>query len=1276
MEKPSTARLEARFQFLQAALLQHHFLSSDSRFLQPDEQDPKATEATGGLEEHFSCTPGQQASNLPFQELDQFVLQALKNPRDRLMILKLDQEIEKFMNSSRTKFEFGPMSSYQRLIVHRVAQYFSLRHTSVEVGSGQRTIVLYKTAQSGIPILRFKDFLEHSIPPPQPQPVKIMLRRREKQQESSSAKNESETESTANGENSLLATRPLSLEEREEAYAKARARIFNETPTDDAETRTRKTPSPPRSADSAGPSGECRHMESVTNGPHEQGTGTQASKKKDNRASSLSSQKAKSGSSFSFGGGNGGLFIPDYSNYYQDATSVSPLSLTEVTPYSTSLFQQAPLYDQAHSGSHPFPLLPQALHPPVSHCSTVPTHCPIPQTRGRNSAIPVDSTSSLSSSMHRSLAHQTDDSSLDTLDSNAPAYTLHSFFHQQQQQVTNYTSRVQASTSVTLPSLITSRQQHPIAPVGFCALPSSLSSILPPPSLTIGTHLPTHDRHSPQLPFVDTTMMSDSLIPKGPFSEGVDHRSAELHSHLAPLTLDAQEHPLLSTNFPLLSHPLPPHFTNQQNPSPSSTTTLPMSSRSNASFRSAPSHSYPIPQHPFPTHYLPTAATPTLPAFPHAAAGMLSCNIAHQPKYKRPPPKFTRLYDPNSPAPATTTHSSHANSSHQGNTNNSTNHNKSTTHPKQQARLRALASNGGLDSPTATAAFGTGSSSSTSGSRPMVRMPHILEVYPIASWDATTSDDTSATASSQLAEQLAQLEATLRQKGASVRRLSNTSALAVFPNSEVAQKVLEEVQLPPSLGLRAWIVLATTIGASPSPHLATTVQPRLSAAALRMIVVDRALLRLEEEKRPIRVGMVGAGTMGRAIANQIVNNTKGMRLAAVLNRTLQNAVELCQEVGLPKERLIILDSHEAKEVNDHNTEILPEDNTDERVLLTNSVEVFFQVPKLDIVLEVTGTILFAADICLRAFQAKKDVVVMNAELDGTLGPILKTYADREGVIFSNSDGDQPGVEMNLYRYVKQLGLTPLVCGNIKGFHNIYRNPDTQAEFAARWKQSPNMVTSFCDGTKVSFEQAVVANATGMRVTKRGMNGKTYACHVDELTQCYDVEELRRFGGIVDYVVGTRPAPGIFVLASCDDPKQQHLLEYYKLGKGPLYSFYTPYHLCHFEVPISLARIAIFRDTVLAPLNGPVVDVVAAAKIELKPGDVLDSFGGFMTYGLCEDSKKTYQERLLPIGLVEGCTIIRPVAKDQVLTYDDIQLPKKRTIDKLRKEQNQLFFENK
>jgi predicted homoserine dehydrogenase-like protein len=151
---------------------------------------------------------------------------------------------------------------------------------------------------------------------------------------------------------------------------------------------------------------------------------------------------------------------------------------------------------------------------------------------------------------------------------------------------------------------------------------------------------------------------------------------------------------------------------------------------------------------------------------------------------------------------------------------------------------------------------------------------------------------------------------------------------------------------------------------------------------------------------------------------------------------------------------------------------------------------------------------------------------------------------------------------------------------------------------------------------------------------------------------------------------------VFVFATHDDPKQRHYLNLYKLGEGPLYSFYTPYHLCHFEVPLSVARAVLFQDAVMAPLGGPLVDVVATAKIDLKAGEIIDSIGCYMTYGQGENSEIVQAQNLLPMGLAEGSRLKRDIPKDQVLTYDDVELPEGRLCDKLRAEQSAYFAPRK
>jgi predicted homoserine dehydrogenase-like protein len=427
-----------------------------------------------------------------------------------------------------------------------------------------------------------------------------------------------------------------------------------------------------------------------------------------------------------------------------------------------------------------------------------------------------------------------------------------------------------------------------------------------------------------------------------------------------------------------------------------------------------------------------------------------------------------------------------------------------------------------------------------------------------------------------------------------------------------------------------------------------------------MILLDTALRARAEAGTPVRFAMVGAGFMGRGIAHQVHRYTPGMDLAAICNRSVDAALSAYAAAGV----------HDARVVSSA-------DELDAVVAggghaVTSDPLVVCAAQQVDVVVEATGHVDHGARVAMAAIEHGTHLVLMNAEVDATVGPLLKARADAAGVVYTGCDGDQPGVQMNLLRFVEQLGLHPLVAGNIKGLQDRARNPTTQAGFAAQWGQTPSMVTSFADGTKISFEQALVANATGMGVGRRGMIGMQHDGHVDDLAARYDLDQLRALGGVVDYVVGARPGPGVYVMAEARDAVQAHYLDYGKLGSGPLYSFYVPYHLTVFEVALSVARVALFRDVVIAPRAGPVLDVVATAKVDSPAGAVLDGLGHYLTYGQCEDYDVVRREGLLPMGLAEGCRLRRGVVRDQVLTYDDVELPTGTAVHALRAEQDALF----
>jgi predicted homoserine dehydrogenase-like protein len=419
--------------------------------------------------------------------------------------------------------------------------------------------------------------------------------------------------------------------------------------------------------------------------------------------------------------------------------------------------------------------------------------------------------------------------------------------------------------------------------------------------------------------------------------------------------------------------------------------------------------------------------------------------------------------------------------------------------------------------------------------------------------------------------------------------------------------------------------------------------------------VDTALRELESSGRPIRVGMVGAGAKGRAIALQLGTPAPGIRLVAIANRTPEHGERALRESGATTWNRVA-SAREAKAAISRGVPVL----TDDPSVLTSC-------DLIDILVEVTGTIEAAAGVVTEAFKYGKSVVLVNAELDSLLGPILKAKADGAGVVVTHTDGDEPGVAMTLLRYLRSLGLRPVAAGNIKGMVDYYRNPDTQRAFAEKNDQDVRKVTSFADATKLSMETTVLANATGFHVGRRGMYGP--ACdHVRDLANLLPPDQLLGTG-LVDYALGAAPHTGAFVIVHEGSPLKQAQLAYYKLGDGPFYVFYTPFHLPHIQIASTIGRAFIHRDPTVAPLAGPVCEVVTVAKRDLKAGEPLDGIGGFCTYGLIDNALTARAEDALPIGLSEDCVLRRDVAKDAVISFKDVVARPGGLVEVLWREQN-------
>ena len=425
-----------------------------------------------------------------------------------------------------------------------------------------------------------------------------------------------------------------------------------------------------------------------------------------------------------------------------------------------------------------------------------------------------------------------------------------------------------------------------------------------------------------------------------------------------------------------------------------------------------------------------------------------------------------------------------------------------------------------------------------------------------------------------------------------------------------------------------------------------------------MILVDTALERRAAEGNPVKVGVVGAGFPARGLVLQILNATPGMDVVAISNRTIETAEQAYRDAGVDEVARVgsAAELEQAIAAGRH--------------AVTDDPAVICEAGPVDVVVEATGEIEFGSGVALRAIDNGKHLVLVNAELDCTLGPILKTYADRAGVVLTDTDGDQPGVLMNLVREAQMLGFRPILAGNIKSLLDHYRTPETQKAFADAVFQRPKMITSFADGTKIAAEMATLGNALGFGVSVRGMAGPRCE-RVEQAEGLFDIDALLE-RPVVDYILGAEPSFGVFVLAHSEQPLVQRYMKIYKMGDGPVYTFYRPYHLSPLETPLTIARAALFGDAALTPAGAPTCDVIALAKKDLKAGETLDGVGGFTCYGVMENTPVARRADLLPLGLTDGCVLKRDLPKDGEIRFADVDLPPDRISDRLWREQVERF----
>jgi len=412
----------------------------------------------------------------------------------------------------------------------------------------------------------------------------------------------------------------------------------------------------------------------------------------------------------------------------------------------------------------------------------------------------------------------------------------------------------------------------------------------------------------------------------------------------------------------------------------------------------------------------------------------------------------------------------------------------------------------------------------------------------------------------------------------------------------------------------------------------------------------------QQQGRPFRIALVGAGQMGRGFASQA--HRLGLEVAAVADIAVERINQAFNDLG--KGAPII--SEDAAALNAQIAQGKPVGTTNAAII--NELDV-------DVVVEATGVAAVGADVMYHALLAKKHVATLNVEADVTVGPILHKLAKDNGVLYSVCNGDEPAEAKELVDFARDLAFEVVMAG--KGKNNPFEphsNPDTVAERAAKKHMNPKMLASFTDGSKTMIEMSALANATGLKLTKRGMVGPAAS-----RTTLQDVFKPTSEGGVleetgvVDYCTGD-VAPGVFVVIKTDSPYVAEEMSYLSMGPGPYFALYRPYHLASVEAPMTVAKMLVDGYETLT-CDSLMTEVIASTKKEHKAGEKFDGIGGFSARGVADRVDDARRDNLVPIGLLQNAVAKRDLPIDHLVTYDDVELDESATIFKLRKMQEEL-----
>lgn len=437
--------------------------------------------------------------------------------------------------------------------------------------------------------------------------------------------------------------------------------------------------------------------------------------------------------------------------------------------------------------------------------------------------------------------------------------------------------------------------------------------------------------------------------------------------------------------------------------------------------------------------------------------------------------------------------------------------------------------------------------------------------------------------------------------------------------------------------------------------------------------LHRKLQELAANHQSIKVGLIGAGKFGSMYLSQIPN-TPGVHLVGIADLSPVNAKKNLARVGWRDEQ--------------SNASSLDEAIKTGQTHISDNWEALVSHPAIDVIVECTGHPIAAVDHCLLAFKNGKNVVNVTVEADAFCGPLLALKAAEADVVYSLAFGDQPALICDLVDWARTCGFPVVAAGRGHKWlpHFCESTPETvwgnyglTPEQAERGGLNPKMFNSFLDGSKPSIESTAVANATGLDVPSNGLLYPPASVEdIPYVTRPINEGGVLEKKGMVEVIssleANGRKIPydirmGVWVTVEAETDYIKNCFEEYNAHTDPSGRYFTLYkrwHLIGLEVGMSVASVAL-RQEATGVAHCWNADVVATAKRDLKPGEILDGEGGYTVWGKLLPAQKSLAMGGLPLGLAHDIKVIRPVQKGQSLCWDDVAVDTSTHAYKIRQE---------